>query len=173
MINKLNIRWIFLAFVMLQQLSCNCNKDNTDIYLDRPNCNSIFIPETYNHQVVGFYPFWEENVMPVQSIPWEKLTRIIYCFAIPNTDGTLNTSNLINTSQLVDSAHAHGVEIYFSIGGGGSEGWSNNFPVLATNEESRNRFIKEIRQYLFEHCLDGVDIDWEYFSGFQPENPRI
>lgn len=167
MIIKLYIRCIFLVLTILVHLSCNRNEGNSDNYLDKPNCRSLFIPKTYDYQVVGFYPFWEHDVMPVKSIPWEKLTRVIYCFAIPNADGTLNTSNLTNTGQLVDSAHAHGVEVYFSIGGGGGEGWSDNFPVMATNEESRNRFTKEIRQYLFENCLDGVDIDWEYFSGHQ------
>jgi GH18 family chitinase len=37
---------------------------------------------------------------------------------------------------------------------------------MATNEKSRSRFIKEVKQYLFENCLDGVDIDWEYWSGY-------
>jgi GH18 family chitinase len=101
--------------------------------------------------------------MPVSSIPWDKLTRVVYAFATPNPNGTIDTWSLSNTSQLVDSAHAHGVEIYFSVGGGAG---SENFPVMAANEKSRNRFISEVRQFIFENCLDGVDIDWEYWSGY-------
>jgi len=74
---------------------------------------------------VGFYPSWEPDAMDMQSIPWDKLTRIIYAFVLPNADGTINTSSLLNISQLVDLAHSHGVEIYFSIGGGDG---SANFP---------------------------------------------
>jgi chitinase len=154
---------IALVFLIFTLPSCN-KKDNTlGNYLDKPNCISTFIPKSYNFQVVGFYPSWKTDVLKISSIPWEKLTRIVYAFAIPNADGTLNTGDLINTGRLVAAAHAKGVEVYFSVGGGDG---SRNFPVLATNEKSRNRFILEVRQYVFENCLDGVDIDWEYWSGY-------
>jgi chitinase len=164
MIHKLCLYSLFLAVILLAISSCNKKPDTDDGYLDTPVCTSSFVPKIYECQVVGFYPEWEQTGMPVGSIPWDKLTRLIYCFAIPNSNGTFNTSSLNNTRQLVDSAHAHGVEIYFSIGGAtGSE----YFPVLAKNEESRTRFVKEVKQYLFENCLDGVDIDWEYWSGYE------
>jgi GH18 family chitinase len=151
--------WIFSLFFLI-----SCKKENApDNWLDKPVCSSSFIPKTYDYQVVGFYPSWTDDVMPVKDIPWDKLTRIVYAFALPNADGTINVSELVRTQQLVDSAHAHGVEMYFSIGGGDG---SYNFPAMATNEKSRSRFIKEVRQYLFENCLDGVDIDWEYWSGY-------
>ncbi len=154
------LAFVFFLFILS---ACDKNENNPDKYLDKPNCTSSFTPKTYDYQVVGFYPSWEENVMPVQAIPWDKLTRIVYAFAIPNADGTMNTGDLVYTSLLVDSAHEHGVKIYFSVGGGDG---SRNFPVLATNEKSRNRFIREVRQYIFENCLDGVDIDWEYWTGY-------
>jgi chitinase len=163
MIIKSYIRYLTFVFLIFMLPACKKNENNPDNYLDKPNCISSFTPKTYDYQVVGFYPSWENNLMPLSAIPWDKLTRIVYAFAIPNADGTINTGDLVNTGQLVDSAHAHGVEVYFSIGGG--EG-SLNFPVMATNEKSRNRFIKGVRQYIFENCLDGVDIDWEYWSGY-------
>jgi len=160
---KLHIRHLAIVILILTLSACNKKDNNPGNYLDKPDCISSFIPKAYNYQVVGFYPSWKNNVMPVSAIPWDKLTRIVYAFAIPNKDGTINTGDLIYISQLVDSAHAHGVEVYFSVGGGDGSG---NFPVLATNEKSRNRFILEVRQYVFENCLDGVDIDWEYWSGY-------
>jgi chitinase len=145
-------------------LSRACKKDTvSDNYLDKPVCSSAFIPKAYEYQVVGFYPSWTVNDMPLQTIPWDKLTRIVYAFAIPHADGTINISDLTRTRQLADSAHAHGVEIYISVGGG--EG-SGNFPILATNEKTRSRFIKEVREFIFANCYDGVDIDWEYWSGY-------
>ena len=167
MINKQYIQSLTLLVLIFTFTGCNKHDNNHDNYLDKPNCISSFIPKTHNYRVVGFYPGWERDAMPLQSVPWEKLTRIVYAFAIPNADGTINTGDLISTRQLVDSAHAHGVEAYFSIGGGDG---SRNFPVMATNEKSRNLFIKEVRQYIFENCLDGVDIDWEYWSGYNNNN---
>lgn len=150
-------------FLILTMLGCKKNENGVDNYLVKPNCFTSFIPKTYDYAVVGFYPSWREDATPISSIHWDKLTRIVYSFAIPNADGTLNTESLINTSQLIDSAHTHGVEVYFSVGGGDG---SKNFPQMATNEKSRNLFIKEVKQYIFQNCLDGVDIDWEYWSGY-------
>ena len=141
-----------------------CSKDTVPEgdYLDTPACSENFIPRSYNRQVVGFYPSWKQDVMAQGQIPWDKLTRIVYAFAQPNTDGTLYTSELNGMRSLRDSAHAHGVEAYFSIGG--ADG-SANFHVMAENEKTRKKFINEVKQYVFENCLDGVDIDWEYWSG--------
>jgi chitinase len=152
--------------LILSMIFISCNKKdskNGDYYLDGPVCTGSFIPKSYDRQVVGFYPGWDKESLPVSEIQWDKLTRIVCAFAIPNADGTMSTSYLELTHELVDSAHAHGVEVYFSIGGGDG---STHFPAMATNEVSRNRFIKEVKQYLFENCLDGVDIDWEYWSGY-------
>lgn len=142
--------------------SCQKNEDIEDIYLEQPVCETPFTPKAFDRQVVGFYPSWKLSAMPMSAIPWDKLTRIIYAFAEPNTDGTLNTGSISNIDQLVDLAHSQGVEVYFSVGGGGQ---SENFPLMATRESSRIRFVNEVRQFIFLHCLDGVDIDWEHWSG--------
>lgn len=153
-----------IAIFILIFSGCTKKEIASDNYLKKPNCASSFIPKTHDFQVVGFYPSWEQDILSLQSIPWDKLTRIVYAFALPNKDGTINTSSFTSTSQLVELAHSHGVEIYFSIGGGDG---SDNFPVMARNDVTRNLFIKEVRQYIFENCLDGVDIDWEYWSGYE------
>ncbi|HLF35640.1 MAG TPA: glycosyl hydrolase family 18 protein [Cyclobacteriaceae bacterium] len=152
------------SIILLTVLTNSCEKpEKTEyIYLKQPVCGTIFTPKSYDYQVVGFYPSWKLSVLPMSEIPWNKLTRIIYAFAEPNTDGTLNTGSISNIDELVDLAHTQGVEVYFSVGGGGQ---SENFPLMATRESSRIRFVNEVRQFIFFHCLDGVDIDWEHWSG--------
>ena len=161
----MNLYRLFLIFPVILFLtlsSCSKNDNsNNNSYLDKPVCDSSFTPKTYSSQVVGFYPSWKLDVMPMTGIRWDKLTRIIYAFALPNTDGTIETGSLVNISQLVDLAHAHGVEVYFSVGGGDG---SANYPPMAMNDKTRGRFIKEVKQYIFANCLDGVDIDWEHWS---------
>ncbi len=144
-------------------ISCQDEKIESTDYLDKPVCEISFIPKDYDFQVVGFYPYYKHSVLPVSEISWGKITRIIYAFAIPNADGTLNTSNLTGIKELVDEAHANGVEVYFSVGGGGSG--SEYFPQIATDKQAGTRLVNEIRQYMFENCLDGIDMDWEYWSG--------
>jgi GH18 family chitinase len=156
------LRFVFFLFSIFL-FSCIKEKEE-EIYLDKPLCTEIFIPKNAQHKVVGFYPSWRYNSLPVSEIEWEKYTRIVYAFAIPNGDGTLNTKDLTLITQLRDSAHAHGVEVYFSVGGGDG---STNFAWITTEQEYMKRFINEVTQYVFENCLDGVDIDWEYWSGYR------
>ena len=140
--------------------------DTTDVvinYLTEPICTEEFTPKTHKTQVVGFYPHYRHDVLPVGEIQWNKITRIIYAFARVNNDGTLSTGDLTEIDNLVEKAHENDVEVFVSIGGGGSGG--DNFPDVAMDEKTRERFVNETREYIFAHCLDGVDIDWEYWSG--------
>lgn len=155
---------IFIVFSMvLFIVSCKDEDMDVEDYLDAPLCTGSFVPREYDHLVVGFYPYYRHSTLPISDISWEKITRVIYAFATPNADGTLNTSNLTGISELVKEGHAHGVEVYVSVGGGGSG--SDHFPAIAASSEASERLVKEIRQYVFEHCLDGVDIDWENWTG--------
>jgi len=156
-------RSLFIFIFVILVFSCSDEKIETDDYLTEPVCTGSFIPKNYNYQVIGFYPYYRHAELPVSSISWEKITRIVYAFAKPNADGTLYTSDLTAISQLVEEAHANGVEVYLSVGGGGSG--SDHFPAIAADADAADRLVKEIRQYLFENCLDGVDMDWENWTG--------
>jgi chitinase len=167
-INKMSggriVRFSLILFFIIILFSCRKDESEDDNYLKSPACINSFIPKASEFKVVGFYPSWRQDYLNIENIQWEKLTRIVYAFAIPNMDGTLNTSSLTKTKKLIDTAHSHGVAVYFSVGGGDG---SNNFAWIASEDESIKRFVKEIKQYLFENCFDGVDIDWEYWSGYR------
>jgi len=156
------ILMFLLVVALIPFYSCSDEDIKLDNYLTEPVCQGTFTPKPYTYSVVGFYPSWKHDVLPISSIKWDKITRVVYAFASPNLNGTLNTTPLTKMDELVDAAHANGVEVYFSIGGAED---SDNFPVVATSEKTRKRFIKNIVQYIFAHCLDGVDIDWEYWTG--------
>jgi GH18 family chitinase len=150
-----------IAYMPLLQ-SCNKKDPEPDNYLTEPVCQEPFTPKSFTYHVIGFYPSYKHEVLPISEIEWDRITRVVYAFAYPNADGTLNVDALTQTEELVSTAHAHGVEVYFSVGGGAD---SDNFPVLAADKKKRNTFIKEVRHYVFAHCFDGVDIDWEHWSG--------
>lgn len=127
----------------------------------QPSCAGTFEGKTFAHHVIGFYPAYRHDITPVSRIRWDMLTRVIYAFAIPRADGSLDTSRLTQISALVSTAHAHGVEVYVSVGGGGS---SEGLTALAANDDTRRIFVETVSQYLETHCLDGVDIDWEHWT---------
>ncbi|MXX96133.1 MAG: glycoside hydrolase family 18 protein [Rhodothermaceae bacterium] len=126
-----------------------------------PSCAGTFEGKTFAHHVIGFYPAYRHDVTPISQIRWDMLTRVIYAFAIPRADGSLDTSRLTQVGTLVSTAHAHGVEVYVSVGGGGS---SEGLTALAANDDTRRVFVETVGQYLETHCLDGVDIDWEHWT---------
>jgi GH18 family chitinase len=124
-------------------------------------CTETFQPKAAYLEVVGFYPAWKHAVLPVESIRWHALTRVIYAFAIAGSNGQLDVSSLTQVDRLVADAHSHGVGAYLSVGGGGQSG---GFPVLAASPSARSRFVFNVVDYLGRHCLDGVDIDWESWT---------
>src|SRR5882757_108941 len=41
----------------------------------------------------GYYPGWEQGALPASTIDYAALTHIIHFSIVPNSDGTLNTSD--------------------------------------------------------------------------------
>ncbi len=147
----------FLIALLLVSIGCTSVVEEEA----QPSCAGTFERKTFAHHVIGFYPAWKHDLTPVSQIRWDLLTRVIYAFAIPRADGSLDISQLTQVDALATAAHAHGVEIYLSVGGGGGSG---DFPALAANGNTRRNFVQSVSQYLETHCLDGVDIDWEHWT---------
>lgn len=93
-------------------------------------------------------------------IPYDKLTHINYSFLTPNEDGTFN--HIVNgwkLKKIVETGHANGVQVLISVGGWG---WDAQFEEMAANPESRSAFVQNLKTFVDEYQLDGVDMDWEY-----------
>jgi GH18 family chitinase len=119
--------------------------------------------KTFSNAVVAFYPSWKVAQMPINTIAWSKLTHIIYSFALPVSEGEINTADIDgNINTLVQAAHANGVKVYLSIGGGGGSG---PYIGISANARYRALFADRVKCYIKDHCLDGVDIDWEAWTG--------
>lgn len=93
-------------------------------------------------------------------IPYDKLTHINYAFLTPKADGTFNLiNNGWKLKQIVKTAQNHNVRVSISVGGWG---WDAQFEEMAAHPETRNAFVQNLRAFVDEYQLDGVDIDWEY-----------
>ncbi|HUF00515.1 MAG TPA: glycosyl hydrolase family 18 protein [Anaerolineales bacterium] len=93
-------------------------------------------------------------------IPYERLTHINYSFLTPRADGTFNPIlNGWKLKQIVKTAHEHGVRVSIAVGGWG---WDAQFEELAADPESRSAFVQNLKAFVDEYQLDGVDMDWEY-----------
>jgi len=122
-----------------------------------------------DQEIIAFYPSFRERILPIDDIPFDYMTRIIYAFATPLEDGSLDIHALKHPAQLVRAAHRNNVEVYFSIGGG--SGKSDYFASISVNKEKRQRFVKQVVEYCQEYCFDGVDIDWEKWNYDENNKP--
>lgn len=139
--------YIFIALILL--LGCQCS------------CSKKYKKKSYQKEVIVFYPSWKQHELAISDIPWNNITRIIYAFAAPNEDGSLNTSDLTRLSSLVKQAHKNGVEVYISLGGNNG---GEHLPTITMDKTKRLTFIDELVEYAKINNLDGIDVDWEYLS---------
>ena len=110
-------------------------------------------------RVIGYLPTWGGNLSDVQ---YTKLTHINYAFLIPNSDGTYQApDDPARLKNLVTQAHANGVKVIISVGGGGG---GDAFRTIVPNASYRTTFVNNMVSFANQYNLDGVDIDWEFPS---------
>lgn len=100
-----------------------------------------------------------ENIV-ADVIPYERLTHMHYSFLIPNNDGTFKPiANAWKLEKIVAQARAKNVSVLISVGGWG---WDREFEIVAADPALRSTFVANLKAFLDQYQLDGVDLDWEY-----------
>ena len=110
--------------------------------------------------IKGCFPVYRNDRYPVDSVPFDQLTHLTICFAWPNADGTLYTSDINDIDHIVFKCHQNGVKAILNIGGAGV---GESFPTISIDSVLREKFITNLTTYTIDHKLDGVEIDWEYW----------
>ncbi|HTX75557.1 MAG TPA: glycoside hydrolase family 18 protein [Terracidiphilus sp.] len=128
-------------------------------------------------QIVA-YVFPQNSVIAPGSIDPHSITRINYAFAliqdgriVPGYPHDMENLNFLTTLRQENSS----LTVLVSVGG-----WlgSGGFSDMALTRESRARFIDSVMNFLRQHDLDGLDVDWEYpgIAGasqtFRPEDKQ-
>jgi len=102
--------------------------------------------------IVGYVASWNGNPTFLQ---YDKLTYLNYSFAEVNTNGTLRCDTTY-LGSIVTKAHAAGVKVLISVGGG-----SNGKRMTAAMRNARTNLVANIEAFVQTWGLDGADIDWE------------
>ncbi len=124
-------------------------------------------PASSSKRLLGYHPEWSKYndppyVYSADQIPYNQLTHISHAFVLlgPKADGTLSVPQGFIEPALITKAHAAGVKVLVSIGGGdGIEG--PRFNRMARVEAYRQAFVHNVHSFLSANGYDGVDIDWE------------
>ncbi len=118
-------------------------------------------------RLLGYYPEWSKYNNPpyvysAAQIPYSQLTHIAHAFLLVDAkeDGTIDVPSGFVEPALISKAHAAGVKVLVSIGGGGG-GQGARFNKMAEVEAYRQAFVQNVHAFLTQYGYDGVDIDWE------------
>jgi len=116
-------------------------------------------------RLLGYYPFWVKFSNPAYSastIPYQKLTHIAHAFLLLDKKqiGNIVIPDDLIEPQLISNAHAAGVKVMISIGGG-DPAQARAFKKIARDPATRAAFVLNVYNFVVANGYDGVDIDWE------------
>jgi len=141
-----------ICLILLFQASCTPMQSPPT---PTPQPSPTSQPEVSFHIVA----YATEAITP-ELIPYDKLTHINYSFLIPNADGTfVRLTNAWKLKKIVELARSQNVTVGIAVGGWG---WDEQFEQMAASAESRTAFVQNLKAFVEEYQLDGVDMDWEY-----------
>jgi len=109
-------------------------------------------------RVVAYYQARARNTYPCTQVDYSQMTHLAHSFVWPTKEGALDMSSDFVYPELVQAAHAHGVKIIVSVGGGSKSG---NFAAMANDTAARTRFVRQLTSFCLSNHYDGADIDWE------------
>ncbi len=122
-------------------------------------------------RLLAYYTFWSKWNAPAydaSNIDYHKLTHIAHAFLLLDNK---NLGNLVVDDGLIEpllmtKAHAAGVKVLISIGGG-DPAQARAFRKISLDPAIRAAFVQNVYDFVVANGYDGVDIDWEI-----PVNPR-
>ncbi len=113
-------------------------------------------------KAVVAYVFPQHTVLQPGQIDAQLLTRINYAFAnIANGRMVAGFEHDAENFAYLESLKNENPSLTVLVSVGGWL-WSTNFSDMALTAESRAVFIQSVMEFLAQHKLDGLDIDWEY-----------
>jgi len=118
-----------------------------------------------NFKVIGYYS-GEWYDVPVERLQAEKLTHVIYAFAIPTANGGFRPfEEPEELALLIEKCRSTGTEIFIAVGGYSDKDGTplqRTFERIAANGALRAAFIENIIDMVNLYGFDGVELDWEY-----------
>ncbi len=122
--------------------------------------------------VMCYFPDWElgngstNSTPPLSAVDFSSMTAVAYFGFEPNSDGTIDTSQANSSAArlLAASAHARGAKVLLSLGGWNTQSGFEG----ATSAANIGGFVENILSLVREYGFDGIDLDWEPYSGSIP-----
>lgn len=112
------------------------------------------------HKVVGYFPDWWDW-FGAEQVDYSRLTHVAWSFVAPTSNDlqAFPSAKRAKLDSLVLAAHTAQVKVILSLGGAES---GATFRTMTASSSVRHQFLHDLKVFLRERSLDGVDIDWEF-----------
>lgn len=117
--------------------------------------------------VIGYVPGsdWEYET-EFRNIHWEYLTHINVSFLYVTATGELLDDEVRgHLEEIRQTAKEHGVKVLISLQSDGQRG----FATVIRDAALRQKVAEKAVQYVRDHQLDGVDVDFEIYDAVGPD----
>jgi chitinase len=127
--------------------------------INKPSGNDGAQKAASRRWLTGYYPSYQESLMPPSQIDYTALTHLIHWPVLPRPDGTLDPETFGMTPEqsqtIVSGAHAAGIKALLGIGGDTESGATAGFRA-ATTAANRAKFVTDIVNLMQSRHYDGV-----------------
>lgn len=141
--------------------------------------------------VIGYVAAFRDMKATMAMTDLSKLTHINISFVNPGKDGSIvtgdamscmdtdngngnGTRSVAEVREIVSMAHAKGVKVLVSLGGGIIPGCSGNWTEL-TRPGAREKLVADLLAFADATDLDGIDVDleWEVLTAIDKEGNYV
>jgi hypothetical protein len=110
-------------------------------------------PAKLDFPIIAYVPC--KSPAEIAQIDFNSITHINFAFINPDSSGNFTYNPCLDS--LVKVAHANGVRVLASIGGGSAPAYYSDL----LKDGKRQRFVTRLTQLALDYDLDGIDVDLE------------
>jgi chitinase len=141
--------------------------------------------------VIGYVAAFRDMKATMEMTDLSKITHINISFVNPGKDGSIvtgdqmscmdtdngngnGTRSVAEVREIVRMAHAKGVKVLVSLGGGIIPGCSGDWTAL-TRPGAREKLVADLLAFADETGLDGIDVDleWDVLTAIDKEGNYV
>lgn len=107
--------------------------------------------------MLGYYATFGD--LPVEQIPWNRLTHLSHAFLRLDADGQVVKTDAMPNAALTADGRKNGVPVLMTVGGGVTV---KGLEKRVTDDAAAEALATELLEVMAEGRYDGIDLAWEH-----------
>lgn len=144
--------------VALSVFTMACSKHQLWFTVKQPSAKTTLLSAPAGFKVVAYLPKYTSTLADhINAFDFTRVTHINIAFFNPDVNGNFPASQGTGLDTIVSKAHANGVKVLISLGGGSNQSQYANLLTSA----NRGAFITKVVNLVSQYQVDGIDVDLE------------